>query len=92
MISNKVIFNNIPVFNNFSLIDDGVSLNPFIHFNALWTPESSTQPEYNPLHLSAGFGFSLMTNALACEIYYNAYIKKNSHDVGREFSIKFGLD
>lgn len=99
MISNKVLFNNIPIFNNFSLVDDGISVSPFIHFNLLYTPQlkksddSETKPsDYDPLHLSAGFGVSLLTGAVSMEVYYNAYVKKNFDDVGKEFSIKFGLD
>jgi hypothetical protein len=101
MVSNKIIINNIPIFNNFSLVQDGISIDPFIHFNLLWTPEccnkdkkeTDTKPNgYDPLHLSAGFGVSLLTGAFAMEVYYNAYVKKNYHDVGKEFSIKFGLD
>jgi hypothetical protein len=98
MIANKIFFNNIPVFNNFSLAEDGVTLNPFVHFNLLWTPDFPLKEKpldttgYNPLHLSAGFGVSLITQAFAVELYYNAYVKKNNHDVGREFSIRFGLD
>lgn len=89
------MFNNIPVFNNFSLLDDGIAIKPFLHFNVLWTPEFSEKDkssDYNPLHLSSGFGVSLLTQAFSLELYYNAYVKKNRHDVGREFSIKFGLD
>jgi hypothetical protein len=97
MISNKILLNNIPIFNNFSLVEDGISVSPFVHFNLLYTPEleksvESKPLEYDPLHLSAGFGVSLLTGAVAMEIYYNAYVKKNLHDVGKEFSIKFGLD
>jgi hypothetical protein len=97
MLGNKIIFNNIPIFNNFSLNEDGIALHPFAHFNLLWTPEfpqneKKTENDYNPLHLSAGFGISLTTGAFAIEVYYNAYVKKNNHDVGKEFSIKFGLD
>jgi hypothetical protein len=124
MISNKILLNNIPIFNNFSLVEDGISINPFVHFNLLWTPDfkkdvikmtpseietkatrenmnnnananithADSSDSYNPLHLSAGFGVSLITGAFALELYYNAYLKKNSHDVGKEFSIKFGLD
>jgi hypothetical protein len=108
MISNKVLLNNIPIFNNFNLLEDGMQINPFIHFNLLWTPKSlnlfksKSTPveeivkpdaqEYNPLHVSGGFGVSLLTQAFAIELYYNAYVKKNSYDVGTEFSIKFGID
>lgn len=91
---NKILFNNIPVFNNFSLVDDGISVNPFVHFNLLWNPEFKNVEEnkYDPLHLSAGFGISLIHEAVSFEIYYNAFIKKNEHDIGREISFRFGLD
>lgn len=115
MVSNKVKFTNIPIFNNFNLVDNGLLISPFIHFNLLWTPDLSeilknrgviksetTQAvpstdkapidHYDPLHLSAGFGISMKTQWVSLELYYNAYVKKNSHDVGKEFSIKFGLD
>ncbi len=90
---NKIHFNSIPVFNNFSLIDDGFTINPFVHFNLLWNPEFNKKDEnYDPLHFSAGFGISLIHQAATFDIYYNAFIKKNQHDVSREFSIRFGLD
>jgi len=105
MISNKVLLNNIPVFNKYTLHENGFQISPFVHLNLLWTPELSNtkkniNPEnaekptddYNPIHLSAGFGVSMISFAASLEIYYNAYLKKNSHDVGREFSIKLGLD
>ena len=46
----------------------------------------------NPFYLSAGFGINFASEALACELYYNAYIKKNSSDIGTEFSFNFGID
>lgn len=113
MISNKILLTNIPVFNNFNLLNDGIQISPFIHFNLLWTPFSQksqnslakTDSEYklqtvgndkmepyHPLRASAGFGMSLLTQAFAVEFYYNAYLKKETDDVGTEFFIKFGID
>ena len=105
MLSNKFLLTNIPVFNNFNLINDGIQISPFIHLNFLWTPftqknitkdlehklDSQIHVEH-PLRISAGFGMSLLTQAFAVEFYYNAYLKKELHDVGTEFFIKFGID
>ncbi len=94
---NKILLNNIPVFNNFSLVEDGFTISPFIHFNLLWNPDFSKSKKeeveiYDPLHLSAGFGVSFIHQAVSFEIYYNAFLRKNQYDVGREFSIRFGID
>jgi len=105
MLSNKFLLTNIPVFNNFNLINDGIQISPFIHLNFLWTPFTqknitkdlddklnSQKHVEHPLRISAGFGMSLLTQAFAVEFYYNAYLKKEFHDVGTEFFIKFGID
>jgi hypothetical protein len=49
MISNKILLNNIPIFNNFSLVEDGISVSPFVHFNLLYTPELEKSVESKPL-------------------------------------------
>ena len=53
---------------------------------------AATNAVDKPYYLSAGFGINFISEALACELYYNAYIKKNSNDIGTEFSFNFGLD
>ncbi len=97
---------NIPVFNNFNLINDGIQISPFLHFNLLLTPYSQPDVKHfhkqendrvisenpNPIRISAGFGLSLVTQAFGIEMYYNAYLKKEIHDIGSEFFIKFGID
>ena len=40
LLANKILLTNIPVFNNFNLINDGLQISPFLHFNLLWTPFS----------------------------------------------------
>jgi outer membrane protein assembly factor BamA len=104
MFGNKFYFNNIPLFNKFDLEKTGIQISPFAHFNLLFTPEfplkvrneqieqNEKLEKYNPLHLSAGIGVSVITPIMGIEFYYNAYIKKNSRDVGQSFSINFGLD
>ena len=40
MLANKILLTNIPVFNNLNLINDGLQISPFLHFNLMWTPFS----------------------------------------------------
>ena len=117
LFGNKVLLTGLPVFNNFSLLNDGFQISPFFHFNFMLLPDeiksfsglsSATNRANNaesnasgnkeaesadlPYYMSAGFGINFTSEALACEIHFNAYIKKNSSDIGTEFSFNFGID
>jgi hypothetical protein len=94
MFNNKIFIQNIPVINTFNILRDGFQMTPFFHVNLLWAPEklSEKSDKYDPFYVSAGFGINLLTEAIAIELNYNAYIRKNSHDIGNEFYINFGID
>jgi hypothetical protein len=94
MLSNKLYMQHVPIFNNFQILRDGFQVTPFIHFNLLFTPEfaQTSLKDHSPLHLSSGFGLNFLTEGISVELYYNAYIKKNSKDIGQEFSVSFGID
>lgn len=98
--NNKIFIQDIPVFNSFEYSRDNFQITPFVHFNTLWmgdtkkyhTSKQEATSIYNPLHLSAGFGVNLLTSSVSIELYYNAFVKKNSYDIGSELSISFGID
>ena len=100
MLQNKIMFNNIPLLSSKGFLQNKWQINPFIHFNFLWIPESSHFKDlyanrkslYDAFRFSAGVGLSFMTKYGAIECYYNAFVEKSSSDVKREFSIRLGLD
>ncbi len=118
LFSHKIILTNLPVFNNFHIMNDGFQISPFFHFNFMLLPDglrkrkevgsseagdnTNTQAnegsaagansEDKPYYMSAGFGINFASESIGCELYYNAYVRKNSCDIGTEFSFNFGID
>jgi hypothetical protein len=99
LISNKILFRNLPLFNILKYEKQGVQLMPQINFNLLLTPnlksnivDSLKDGVENHLRVSAGVGLSLVSDYFYAEINYNAYIKKNSGDVENKLSFSIGLD
>jgi hypothetical protein len=100
MFGNKIMFNKLPIFGSKGLLEKDWQINPFFHFNLLWTPETShflnlnenRQHLLNAVRFSAGCGLSLISKIGAIEFYYNAFVEKSSNDVKREFSIRYGID
>ncbi len=94
------MFNNLPFLSSKGFMEKEWQINPFLHFNLLWMPETSHLQNlqenknnlYNALRFSAGCGLSLISKYGALEFYYNAFVEKASNDVKREFSIRFGVD
>jgi hypothetical protein len=100
MLQNKIMLNNIPLLNSTEFLKKNWQINPFVHFNFLWTPELSyfkdlTKNRKNlqdDFRFSAGWGFSILTKLFAIEVLYNAFVEKSSRDVKREFSVRLGVD
>lgn len=44
------------------------------------------------LYVSAGLGLSYISSFVCFEVYYNAFVKKNKHDIGSEFGFNIGID
>jgi hypothetical protein len=89
MISNKLLLEDIPVFNTFKLNVHGFQISPFFHFNFLVSPKVGTD---QGLYYSGGFGLNFQTEACNLELNYTPVIKKNKLDHGVEFSLNFGTD
>lgn len=93
-IKNKLIYNNVPIINNYTLQKDNFEIAPFVFFNVLICGNTNLRPnkEYDRLHYTTGFGLNVLTDAFNIELYYNLFIKKNKFDIGREFGFNIGLD
>jgi hypothetical protein len=92
-LKNKLIYNNVPILNNYTLNKDNFEIAPFLYFNYLFCGTSYNQlGDYNPSHYSTGFGLNILTDAFNMELYYNLYSKKNKNDIGGEFGLNIGLD
>jgi hypothetical protein len=89
LISNKLVLDDIPLFNNFNVANHGFQLSPFFHLSLLLAPGIRNG---DSMYLSAGFGLNFQTEALNFEINYTPIIKKNKLDSGVEFSLNFGTD
>jgi len=94
MLKNKILYNNIPILSNYSLTKDNFEIAPFVFFNVLYCGNSNiyNEKDYERLHYSTGFGINVLTDAFNIELYYNLFVKKNKHDITREFAINIGLD
>ena len=93
LISKKLFFTDIPIFNNFTIENDRFQMTPFVHLNYLFTPEYLNDKEkFKPYCFSTGFGLNFICEYFAFEVYYNAYIKKNNKDLSNDFSFNFGID
>ena len=91
---NKFMYNNIPLLSNYTMFKDGFEISPFVFANFLVCGNSNKKidKDYDMFHYSTGFGLNLLTDAFNVEVFYNLYVKKNKYDIGKEFSINFGLD
>ncbi len=100
MLQNKIILNNIPLLNSDGFLKSEWQVNPFLHFNFLWTPEFShlknlnenRQNLFDAFRFSAGLGFSFVHKFFAVDVYYNAFVEKSKNDLENEFSVRFGID
>jgi outer membrane protein assembly factor BamA len=96
--SNKIIYKNLPIFNNFNINRDGFEISPFLHFSSLFTNYKYDFKKINDnfktgsIRLSSGFGISILSKLFSFEIIYTPYIKKEITDIHSKFSVKFGID
>lgn len=75
---------------------------PFVHCNLLFVPtnneqksEENTDTSINKnmkIYFSAGLGLTYISEYIALEGFYNAYVKKENNDYGTNFGINIGID
>ncbi len=87
IISNKVLFDSLPLISYFNIEKHGFKLIPYIHANALYLNEAKDKFSF-----SAGIGLSFRSEVLAIELNYTPLIMKEKARHGVELSVNFGLD
>ena len=96
--SNKILYKQLPIFNNFNINKDGFEISPFLHFSCLFTnykydfKKIYENFKTGSIRLSSGFGISILSKLFSFEIIYTPYIKKEITDIHSKFSVKFGID
>jgi hypothetical protein len=87
LLSNKILFDNLPFVNYFNIEKHGFQIIPFIHCNALYLHQAKKK-----LNISAGVGLSFKSEAVAVELNYTPFIKSDKTTHGIELAFNFGSD